>query len=786
MPDRARALGVARLAGIAAGGVLLLLALITALVWFTLPDLDPITHYQPRQPLAILTRDGAELAQFGPERRRFVPIGESPKLLQDALIATEDADFRHHAGISPKGIARALLANLFHSRSQGASTITQQVARNFFLTRRKSYGRKFQEILLALKIERALGKDQILELYMNQIYLGQRAYGFEAAALAYYGKPAAQLSIAETAMLAGLPQNPVYANPVSHPDRARARQLFVLGRMHDTGVIDDAQFARARAEPPASPGARRTPFVPGDYLAEMVRREVVARYGEKAYSDGLRVTTSVLAADQQAATDALRKGVLDFDRRQAWRGPEDSEDLPEDDADIERIAAQALREHPDDDLLRVAIVLHASAKAVVLQLATGQTLTLAGDALRPAAAGLKPNAPEALAIERGAIVRVLRLHPETAAPAEWRLAQWPDTEAALVALDTATGQVRALVGGFDFGHSQFNHATDAWRQPGSSFKPFLYSAALEQGVMPATLINDAPLEFEAGPGGKPWSPKNSDGQFDGPITLRQALARSKNLVSVRLVQLMGVDTARAWTAQFGFDPARQPDNLTIALGAGSTTPMQMAGAYAALANGGHAVTPRVIERITDAGGKVVFEAPPPAPLDESRRVAPARNVFIVDSLLQEVARSGTAARAQAQLKRPDVFGKTGTTNEAVDAWFAGFQPGVAAVVWMGKDDPQSLGMRESGGGLALPIWIDYMRQALRNTPVAELPIPVGVLQRDGDWVFDDWAGGGEITGLGLDPGNPPSVERAARAASAAEDGASAPAAGASAPASVPG
>ena len=779
MPDLRRW----KLAAWIAAGVLalavLLLAAATAIVWPQLPGLDPILDYHPRQPLEILTRDGQPLAQYGPERRRFVPIAETPKLLQDALLATEDAGFRDHIGISLKGIARATLANLVHARSQGASTITQQVARNFFLSRRKSYVRKFSEILLALKIERALSKDQILELYMNQIYLGQHAYGFEAAALTYYGKPAAQLSIAQTAMLAGLPQNPVYANPFAHADHARARQLWVLRRMHDTGAIDDRQYAAAQAEP-AALASRHGPALRGDHLAEMVRRLVVERFGEQAYSDGLKVTTSVLAADQQAAVEALRKGVLDFDRRQPWRGPEDEEDLLDDDLDIERLAAQALREHPDDDELRVAIVLHASPQQVTLQRASGETRHLAGEALRLAQPGLLPGAPEALAVERGAIVRVQRLHPEATTPPEWRIAQWPDTQAALVALDTRTGQLRALVGGFDFAHSQFNHALDAWRQPGSSFKPFLYSAALEQGVMPATIINDAPLEFDAtAGGGSHWEPRNSDGQFDGPITLRQALARSKNLVSIRLVQMMGVGTAREWAGRFGFAPDKHPDNLTLALGAGSATPIQMARAYAMLDNGGFAITPRFIERITDARGKVLFEAPPPPPLAEEQRVVPARNAFVVDSLLQEVARSGTAARAQAQLKRPDLYGKTGTTNDAVDAWFAGFQPEVAAVVWMGKDEPQSLGARESGGGLALPIWIDYMRTALRATAVAEISPPAGVQMKDGDWVFDDYADGGEVSSLGVEPGSPPVVVRAARAASApaassAEAGASPP------------
>jgi penicillin-binding protein 1A len=359
---------------------------------------------------------------------------------------------------------------------------------------------------------------------------------------------------------------------------------------------------------------------------------------------------------------------------------------------------------------------------------------------------------------------------------EWRVTQWPDVQSALVSLDPATGQVRALVGGFDFSHSQFNHVTSAWRQPGSSFKPFIYSAALEHGIQPATLINDAPLVFDASAtGGQHWDPKDDDNTFDGPMTLRAALAKSKNLVSIRLVQNLGIGAVRDWASHFGFAPDKHPDNLTIALGAGSVTPMQMARAYSAFANGGFGVTPRYIEKITDAQGKVLFQAPPlPATPTEDQRVIPARNAFVVGSLLNEVARTGTGAKAQAVLKRPDIYGKTGTTNDAVDTWFAGFQPNIATVVWMGRDDNTTLGAREFGATLALPIWIDFMRQAIRDVPVATLPTPPGVQAVNGDWLYDEFAGGGYIALLGMEPGNPPSVAVAGRpgdpAASASVDG----------------
>ena len=738
----------------------LLVALIVSIVVVSeqLPELDEITHYQPRQPLEIVTREGIELAQFGPERRRFVPVGEFPDVLKNALIATEDADFRNHSGISIKGIARAAFSNLLHHHRQGASTITQQVARNFFLSRKQTLSRKFAEALLAMKIERHLTKDQILELYMNQIYLGQHAYGFEAASLTYFGKPSKQLTAAEAAMLAGLPKNPGGADPTDHFDKAKARQLVVLLRMHETGVLNDAQYEEAKKQPLKITG-HWAPPVSAEYLAEMVRQQVVQRFGEAAYSQGLKVTTSLVSADQAAAQAAVRKGVIDFDRRQAYRGPEDNEDLPDGDADIDAAAAAALHDHPDDDDLRVAVVTHASPKEVVAILASGETLHLTGDALRGVGAALRPKAAEDLAITRGAIIRVMRTAGDAGTKSEWRVAQWPDVEGALVSLDSNTGQIRALVGGFDFSHSQFNHVTSAWRQPGSSFKPFIYSAALEHGIQPATQIMDAPINIDdALTGGKHWDPKDDDEPLMGPISLRAALAKSKNLVSIRVVQNLGINTVRNWAAQFGFAQDKHPDNLTVALGAGSVTPMQEARAYAAFANGGYGVMPRFIEKITDAQGKVLFEAPklPDTP-PEDARIIPARNAFVMASLLNEVARTGTAAKAQSTLKRPDLYGKTGTTNDAVDTWFAGFQPRITTVVWMGRDDNTSLGAREFGATLARPIWIDYMRQALQDVPVATLATPPGVQDIQGDWLYDEFAGGGYISYLGMEPGNPPSI-----------------------------
>ena len=719
-----------------------------AVLYEQLPDIGMLTDYKPRQPLRVFTRDGVEIGEFGSERRYYLPIGHTPKLIQDAVLAIEDSGFRDHPGISVKGTLRALMANLWRgARSQGGSTITQQVARTFYLSSRKSYTRKVREALLAIKIEHHLSKDQILELYMNQIYLGQRAYGFEAASQSYFGKPLTLLSVAESAMLAGLPQNPRYANPVIDFERARKRQLMVLDRMRATEVITTAQFEKAKAEP-LHVQRRNESTVHAEYVAEMVRQTVHAQYGEEAYSRGLKVQTSLRAADQAAAYRALRKGVLDYERRQPYRGPEDEEDLPEGLAADDPAVAQLLADHPDDDDLRVALVSEASPQAVVATLANGEVLRITGEGLRPAQSALSTRAKAALRIGRGSVIRVVQDGKR------WSISQWPEVQGALVALDPRTGRLRALVGGFDFGRNQFNHVTQAWRQPGSSFKPFLYSAALENGVMPNTQINDAPLP--AGANGAPpaWDPKNSDDQYDGALTMREALARSKNLVTIRLVQLLGPDTARQWASQFGFEPARHPADLTLALGSGSTTPLQLAGAYSVLANGGYRVQPVVIERITDAQGATLFETPPQQQT-EAERVVPARNVWLTDSLLQEVTRSGTAARAQAQLKRPDIYGKTGTTNDAVDAWFAGFQPSLATVVWMGYDNPRSLGARESGGGLSLPIWIDYMRLALQGVPVQEPEAPEGIVQVDGEWLYSEWAAGGQRTRIGFDDDAPP-------------------------------
>ena len=750
--------------------VLTLAACVAAVVGATLlylrqPDLTALIDYRPKQPLRVYTADGVEIGQFGSERRYLVPIADIPKRMQDAVLAVEDVRFREHIGVDARGVVRAFLTNLWRARrSQGASTITQQVARTFYLSSRKSYMRKINEMLLAVKIERQLGKDQVLGLYMNQIFLGHRAYGFEAAAQTYFGKPMSALNLAETAMLAGLPQNPVHANPITNLARARHRQRQVLDRMVAAGMVTAGE-AGAAGETVLQVRTRVETPLHAEHVAEMARQAVYARFGEAAYTRGLTVVTTLRARDQQAAWRALRRGLLAYDRRRAWRGPEDHEDLPEGAPD--EAVARLLADHRDDEDLRVAVVTAAAPDRVVATLATGEVVELRGEALRGVQAALSRRPPADLAIRRGAVLRLAQDTPG----GPWSVRQWPEVEGAFVAVEPDTGHLRALVGGFDFQRNQFNHASNAWRQPGSTYKPFLYSAALEQGVMPATLVNDAPLVLPDDIASSGWNPQNADGTFDGPVTLRTALARSKNLVSIRLAKLVGVDAARDWTARFGFDPARQPDNLTLALGAGETTPLQLAAAYGTFANGGHRVTPVFIQRVTDARGEVLYDASPAADGDGDgdgddvdngngngkgdgigigERVIPERNAFLIGSLLNEVTRTGSASRVQAELQRPDLYGKTGTTNDAVDAWFAGYQPTLAAVAWVGHDAPRSLGPRAFGATLAMPVWIDFMRTALADEPVSVPVAPDDVMQVEGDWTYIEWTFGGARTHIGFD------------------------------------
>ncbi|MDI4632707.1 penicillin-binding protein 1A [Pelomonas sp. V22] len=715
----------------------LVLGMVLALAYPNLPDISGLTDYRPKLPLRVLSAEGVLLAEFGEERRNYLPIREIPKVMQDAVLAIEDARFYQHGGVDYLGVIRAGLANVGEARSQGASTITMQVARNFYLSTEKTLTRKVYEILLALKIESALSKEQILEIYMNQIFLGHRAYGFAAASEVYFGKPLKQVTVAEAAMLAGLPKAPSAYNPINNPRRAKVRQQYIIDRMLDNGYITAEQHAAAKAQVLRYRQMSESPSN-AQYVAEAARQLIHGQYGDETYSRGLNVYLTLRADEQTVAYKALRRGIMDFERRQVYRGPEAYVDLPAEQKELDARIAEALSDHPDNDDLQAAVVLEADPKKVTAALLNGETVTIVSEGLKPATSGLSEKGNPKTRIRRGAVIRVIKAVVK--GKDEWTITQLPEVEGAFVAMDPRNGKLRAMVGGFDFNKNKFNHVTQAWRQPGSSFKPFIYSAALEKGFTPSTVVNDAPLFFDATTtGSQPWEPKNYDGTFDGPLPLRRALAKSKNMVSIRVLQSIGVGYAQQWITRFGFEADKHPAYLTMALGAGSVTPMQMTQGYAVFANGGHMVTPQLISKLTDNKGKVLYEAPEPV-IDESRRVIDARNAFMMTSLLQEVTRSGTAAKAQAALKRPDIYGKTGTTNDSMDAWFAGYQEEVVAVVWIGYDQPRKLGDRETGGGLSLPVWIEYMGFALRNAPVSEPVAPEGVVNINGEWYYDEFTG----------------------------------------------
>lgn len=731
------------LAGIAS--LLCIIALALAVAFPNLPDISDLSDYRPKLPLRVFSAEGVLIGEFGEERRNLTPIKDIPKVMTQAVLAIEDSRFYQHDGVDYKGVIRAGLANLGRVKSQGASTITMQVARNVYLSSEKTFTRKIYEILLTFKLEHMLTKDQILEIYMNQIFLGNRAYGFSAASEAYFGKPLKDISIAEAAMLAGLPKAPSAYNPIINPKRARVRQLHIIDRMEENGFITSAQAETAKKEELKVKSNSDNTKAHAEFVAETVRQSMYAQYGDETYTRGLNVYTTIRAADQEAAYSALRRGIMNFERRQIYRGPEKFITLPDDPREREDAIDDALDDHPDNGDVMSAVVLTADPKIVKAVRPNGDVLEITGEGLRPAQSGLSPKAPPNIKLRPGAIIRVSQTPKNT-----WEITQLPEVEGAFVALDPRDGSIKALVGGFDFLKNKFNHVTQAWRQPGSSFKPFIYSGALEKGFTPATVVNDAPLFFDAGvTGGQPWEPKNYDGKFEGPMSLRTGLAKSKNMISIRVLQAIGAQYAQDWITHFGFEADKHPAYLTMALGAGSVTPMQMATAYSVFANGGYRVNPWLITRVTEQKGKVLVQTTPPV-LDESVRAIDARNAFVMSSLLQEVTRSGTAASAQRTLKRHDVYGKTGTTNDSMDAWFAGYQPTLAAVTWIGYDTPRNLGSRETGGGLSLPVWISFMEHALKNVPVAELPVPEGVVNSGGEWFYNEYVRGSGVSSLGLE------------------------------------
>jgi penicillin-binding protein 1A len=707
--------------GLAVVGALLV-AFVFALLYPTLPSLETLTDYQPKIPLRIVSAEGALLGEFGEERRAIVKIKEVPDLMRQAILAAEDERFYQHGGVDYLSVLRAALANMTSGTQQGAGTITMQVARNFFLTRERTLTRKLREVLLAYKIENNLSKDEILELYVNQIFLGQRAYGFAAASQIYFGKPLSQVSIAEAAMLAGLPKAPSAYNPVANPKRAQLRQFYVLRRMHDLRFINDAQFKEAQETPLVVRQTLKDNTAHAEFISEMVRLAMVEAYGEESYTRGLTVYTTIRKADQDAAYAAVRRGVFDYDRRHGYRGPETFISLPSDAAQLDDALDRAFEDTSDSENLAAAIVLEATPTEVKAVQSDGEVVSITGDGLKFAARALGDKAPSAIRIRRGALIRVGQDDKS-----RWQITQMPQVEAAFISMRPSDGTIYSLVGGFDFDRNKFNHITQAFRQPGSSFKPFIYSAALEKGFSPATVVNDAPLYFDSGQtGGEAWEPKNYDGKFEGPMRLRNALMRSKNLVTVRVMQAIGPQYAQDYIARFGFDPKLHPPYLPMALGAGAATPMQMVGAFSVFANGGYRITPHLVERVVDAKGTVLSKAEPAVAGENAERAIDPRNAFIMTTMLRDVVRAGTGAKAM-QLGRQDLAGKTGTTNDSIDAWFCGYNAAMVGVAWIGFDQPKTLGPQETGAAAALPIWMAFMAKALKGVPEVPLKPPEGVV-----------------------------------------------------------
>ena len=743
---------------------------IYSVVYYQLPAIDSLTDYRPKIPLRIYTQDNVLIGEFGEERRDFVPIDEMPRHLRLAILAAEDNGFYEHPGIEISGIARAALSNLLTGRrGQGGSTITMQVARNFFLTTERSYARKIYEIALSFKIERLLSKDKIFEVYANQIYLGNRSYGFGSAAKTYFGKDVRDISISEAATLAGLPVAPSAYNPFVNIRRATMRRNYVLGRMKQLGFIDDITYETAMAQPievrqqisSLAKVEQRTTDLHAGYAAELARMLIAPYFGDTLYNQGINVYTTIRSNEQRAASASVRSHLMQYDHRYGYRGVEGYVDLSNPET-RDRAINRALAHAVSSANLLPGVVTHLSPESMTVVISNGKEAVIEAKNFKHFARhylaqnGKKPAAQfQSKALKVGAIVRVSK-NPQ----GKWQLSQIPEVESAFMAADFQTGSIHALVGGFDFQLNQFNHVTQAWRQPGSSFKPFIYSAALDKGFTPATIINDAPISIDPRlTGGKLWEPRNYEGRFDGPMTLATALKKSKNLVSIRVMQAIDPFYAQDYLSRFGFDPKRHPPFLTTALGAGSVTPWEMVAGFSVFANGGYRVYPYLIDKVTDTEGNLLMQARPQVAGVNAARVIDERNAFVMHTLLNGVAREGTGRRAGAALQRYDIGAKTGTTNDAVDAWFVGYAGNLVAAGWVGYDQPKPLGSRETGGGLALPIWVDYMKSALKNVPEFTRDQPVDVVERNGLFFYADQING-EIQALDLQDHVSPSTELA--------------------------
>ncbi len=737
-------------AGLALCGALLL-GMALALAWPNLPDLNAMTDYRPRVPLRVFTSDKVLIGEFGEERRNVLRFNEIPDVMKSAVLSAEDDRFYQHGGIDWIGVVRAGLTNLISmQKSQGASTITMQVARNFYLSSEKTWSRKFYELLLTFKIEASLSKDQIL----NQIYLGHRSYGFAAASRVYLGKELSEVTPADAALLAGIPKAPSRFNPIANKPRAVLRQRYVLGRMHSLGYLTDAEYKAALAQPVIIKPSQGTPAggyaVNGEYAAELARQLMISIYPDNVYTRGLNVYTTIHSKDQKWAYDSLREGVLDYTRRAAYPGPEAQVTMPAgleaDPAKFDEFLDGVFDKHPDRTDMPTGVVL--SVKPNEIRVARSSTdIVVVNDkkALAIIARALNPKAPAALRIQRGSVVY---LHKT---PAYWEILNMPTVQAAFVSMIPQDGSLRAMVGGFDFFHGNFNRVTQAWRQPGSAFKPFIYAASLERGLTPGTMISDQPFELSAEQtgSGKAWEPKNYGGEYGEMMSMREAIARSKNMVSIRILQSIGPQYAQDFVTRFGFDKAKHPAFLPMALGSGAVTPMQLATGFSVFANGGFRVTPYLIDHVTDASGQVLMRAKPIIAGDSAARAIDARTAYVMDDMLRGVATSGTAARSRQVIKRTDLAGKTGTTNDSVDAWFAGYTPQLVGVAWLGFDQPKSLGSRETGGGASLPVWLGYMTNALKEFPEQKRgPPPEGLIIEGGNMYFKEFPPKEAVKSLG--------------------------------------
>ena len=745
----------------------LLLGLSGAFLYLSpnLPSVDALRSIQLQIPLRVYSSDGKLIAEFGEMRRTPIRFADIPPNFINALLSAEDDNFANHYGVDPGSLMRAAsqLVKSGHIQS-GGSTITMQVAKNYFLTSERSFSRKTTEILLALQIERQLTKDEILELYVNKIYLGNRAYGIEAAAQVYYGKSIRDVSLAQMAMIAGLPKAPSRFNPLANAARAKERRDWILGRMYKLGKIDQSAYQAALNEPLNASYHVPTPEVNAPYIAEMARAEMVGRYGSSAYTEGFRVTTTVPSDLQEHANKAVQQGLIDYDQRHGYRGPETR--LP---GMTREGWAQELTKQRTISGLEPAIVSQVDKTGIRVLTRNGEkeesvdwaSMKWARPYLNTNSVGANPKLP-ADVVKVGDLVRLQRQENGTL-----KFSQIPVAQSALVSLDPQNGAIRALVGGFAFEQSNYNRALQAKRQPGSSFKPFLYSAALDNGYTASSLVNDAPIVFVDEYLDKVWRPKNDTNTFLGPIRLREALYKSRNLVSIRLLQQLGIDTSIDYITRFGFNKADLPRNLSLALGTATLTPMEIVSGWATFANGGYKVNSYLIQNIVSRDGETLFQANPPSvpavevktvadthsvavpngpalvtsstegvpadtpPADPAApaiapRIVDGRTTYILNSMLQDVIKRGTGRRALA-MNRPDIAGKTGTTNESKDAWFTGYNADYVTTVWTGFDQPESLGRHEFGGTVALPIWMDFMSAALKDKPPHQQAEPDGIL-----------------------------------------------------------